>query len=62
VPHEHLYVAYQALLVGQSFARYRVWDKVRAIDYLCAQPDGDATRLGCAQGAGVDRELLPGRP
>ncbi len=45
---EHLQAGAQSLLIGQSVARYFIWDAVRAIDYLVSRPDVDADRLGAA--------------
>jgi hypothetical protein len=36
------------MLVGQSVARYFIWDSKRALDYLASRPDVDPDRLGCA--------------
>ena len=44
---EHLQVGAQSLLVGDSVARYFIWDAKRAIDYLVSRPDVDADRIGC---------------
>jgi acetyl xylan esterase AXE1 len=35
-------------LVGESVARYFIWDAKRALDYLVSRPEVDATRLGAA--------------
>lgn len=43
---EHAYPAPQAFLLGQSVARYFVWDGIRAIDYLVSRPEVDAKRIG----------------
>ena len=45
---EHLQAGAQSLLIGQSVARYFIWDAVRAIDYLVSRPDVDPDRLGAA--------------
>lgn len=45
---EHLQAGAQSLLIGQSVARYFIWDAMRALDYLESLPDVDATRLGAA--------------
>ena len=44
---EHEYAGTQSLLVGRNFASYRIWDGIRAIDYLCLRDEVDATRIGC---------------
>lgn len=43
---EHSYPAPQAFLIGQSVARYFVWDGIRGIDYLVSRPEVDAGRIG----------------
>lgn len=44
---EHEYAGTQSLLVGINLAAYRIWDGMRAIDYLCTRDEVDVTRLGC---------------
>ncbi len=44
---EHDYAGTQALLVGRGFAAWRVWDGIRAIDYLCGRDEVDVDRIGC---------------
>lgn len=36
-----------AILVGRNTATYRVWDGMRAIDYLQSRPEVDPKRIGC---------------
>ena len=36
----------QSILIGESVARYFIWDAKRALDYLVSRPDVDAARLG----------------
>jgi cephalosporin-C deacetylase-like acetyl esterase len=43
---EHMQAETQSLLVGQSVARYFIWDAMRSLDYLTSRPDVDATRIG----------------
>lgn len=43
---EHFLVGVGAILVGTSTARYRVWDGIRAVDYLASRPDIDSKRIG----------------
>lgn len=43
---EHGQAAVRAELIGDSVARYFVWDAIRGLDYLAGRPDVDATRLG----------------
>lgn len=45
---EHIQLGAQALLIGESSARYFIWDAMRSLDYLASRPDVDATRLGAA--------------
>ncbi|MCW5978369.1 MAG: acetylxylan esterase [Bryobacteraceae bacterium] len=44
---QHFQAGGQSLLIGESFARYRIWDAKRALDYLVSRPDVDASRIGC---------------
>jgi dienelactone hydrolase len=50
-----------ALLFGQSMAAWRVWDAMRAIDYLSTRPEVDAARIATlgASGGGTT-SLLTG--
>ncbi len=43
---EHFLVGVGSILVGTNTARYRVWDAMRAIDYVASRPDLDAARIG----------------
>ena len=36
----------QSILIGESVARYFIWDAKRALDYLLSRPDVDSTRVG----------------
>ncbi|MBK5291915.1 MAG: acetylxylan esterase [Acidobacteriia bacterium] len=45
---EHLQAGAQSILIGQSVARYFIWDAMRAIDYLVSRPDVDQDRIGAA--------------
>jgi hypothetical protein len=45
---EHLHAGAQSILVGESVARYFVWDAKRALDYLASRPEVDAARIGAA--------------
>jgi cephalosporin-C deacetylase-like acetyl esterase len=45
---EHLQAGAQSMLVGESVARYFIWDAMRALDYLVSRPDVDSTRIGAA--------------
>lgn len=43
---EHFLVGVGSILVGRNTARYRIWDAMRAIDYLVSRPDIDPERIG----------------
>lgn len=43
---EHFLIGVGSTLVGRSTARYRIWDAIRAIDYLSERPEVDADRVG----------------
>ncbi len=43
---EHSHANGHTMLVGDSVARYRVWDGIRGIDYLVTRPDVDPRRIG----------------
>ncbi len=45
---EHLHAGAQSILVGESVARYFIWDAKRALDYLVSRPEVDSTRIGAA--------------
>lgn len=49
---EHTMVGVGALLVGRQAAHYRIWDGLRAMDYLASRPDIDPQRLGCTGNSG----------
>ncbi len=44
---QHWMAGAPAVLIGQSFARHRIWDATRALDYLVSRPEVDADRIGC---------------
>ena len=44
---QHFMAGAQSILAGQSFARYRIWDGMRALDYLVSRPEVDGERIGC---------------
>ncbi len=44
---QHLLAGAQSALIGQSFARYRIWDAKRALDYLVSRPEVMSDRIGC---------------
>lgn len=43
---EHSYASAQVFLLGESIARYFVWDGIRGIDYLVSRPEVDPKRIG----------------
>jgi hypothetical protein len=43
----HLQAGAPSLLIGDSFARYQIWDSKRALDYLVSRPEVDPERIGC---------------
>jgi len=49
---EHTVMGIQCLLIGDSLARYTIWDGMRALDYLVSRPEVDATRIGCTGNSG----------
>lgn len=49
---EHTMTGVGALLVGGSAANYRIWDGLRAMDYLSSRPEIDPQRLGCTGNSG----------
>jgi cephalosporin-C deacetylase-like acetyl esterase len=44
---EHTLIGVGALLNGESTASYRIWDGIRALDYLCSRPEIDWKHIGC---------------
>lgn len=43
---EHFLIGVGSILVGTNTARYRIWDAMRAIDYLAGRPDIDSKKIG----------------
>lgn len=43
---EHIQAGAQNILIGESVARYFIWDAKRALDYLVSRPEVDPERLG----------------
>jgi len=43
---EHFLIGVGSILVGTNTARYRIWDGMRAIDYLTSREDIDPKRIG----------------
>jgi alpha-beta hydrolase superfamily lysophospholipase len=55
---EHSALGRQCYLAGLNLMNYRVWDAMRAIDYLESRPDVDPARIGCAGTSGGGMETL----
>jgi len=49
---EHTAMALSSTLLGANVAQYRIWDGMRAIDYLQSRPDIRADKIGCAGQSG----------
>ncbi len=49
---EHTSLGSRAWLVGWNFARFRLWDAVRTIDYMFTRPELDCSRLAVAGNSG----------
>jgi len=49
---EHTEQGIQCLLAGDAFARYTVWDGIRALDYLLSRPEVDPKRVGVTGNSG----------
>lgn len=49
---EHNRIGSLAVLLGEGFPRFRVWDAMRALDYLETRPDIDSKALGCMGNSG----------
>lgn len=45
---EHLQAGAQSMLIGESVARYFIWDAMRSVDYLISRPEVDQDRIGAA--------------
>lgn len=43
---EHAEASLQPMLIGDTFARYVIWDAMRGVDYLSNLPEVDANRIG----------------
>jgi cephalosporin-C deacetylase-like acetyl esterase len=49
---EHSLPGQLLLLIGQDLTHYRIWDGMRAIDYLLTRPEVDPQRIGCCGQSG----------
>lgn len=49
---EHAVIGNALELLGTNFARYRIHDGLRALDYLASRPEVDPNRLGCVGNSG----------
>lgn len=45
--YEHSMPGQVLLLMGEDLTHYRVWDGMRAIDYLLTRPEVDTSKIGC---------------
>ena len=43
---EHMLIGVGSTLIGKNTATYRIWDGMRAIDYLVSRPEIDSTKIG----------------
>ncbi|MCC7494328.1 MAG: acetylxylan esterase [Fimbriimonadaceae bacterium] len=50
--HEHCMAGNQINLTGAGFANVRIWDGIRALDYLLSRPEIDPQRVGVAGNSG----------
>jgi cephalosporin-C deacetylase-like acetyl esterase len=50
--YEHSMPGQLQLLLGENLTEYRVWDGMRAIDYLLTRSEVDPKRIGCAGHSG----------
>ena len=50
--YEHSMPGQLLLLMGEDLTHYRIWDGMRAIDYLETRPEVDAKRIACAGHSG----------
>jgi cephalosporin-C deacetylase-like acetyl esterase len=49
---EHSLEGQLLLLIGQDLTQYRIWDGMRALDYLLSRPEIDRERIGCCGQSG----------
>lgn len=43
---QHFQSGAQSILAGENFARYRIWDAKRALDYLVSRPEVESEKIG----------------
>lgn len=48
----HTMTGVGCILLGTNTATFRIWDGMRAIDYLVSRPDIDPAKIGCAGNSG----------
>lgn len=48
----HTVLGVSCIPIGTGFAQFRIWDGMRALDYLVSRPEVDAKRLGCTGNSG----------
>ncbi|MDO9540977.1 MAG: acetylxylan esterase, partial [Kiritimatiellia bacterium] len=49
---EHNMMGNQMSLIGEFFGKWRLWDGIRALDYLLSRPEADPTRVGVTGNSG----------
>jgi cephalosporin-C deacetylase-like acetyl esterase len=49
---EHTILGVQSILLGDTLARYTIWDGIRALDYLLSRPEVDPKRIGVTGNSG----------
>ena len=49
---EHIHAGNQQLLIGEFIGTWRVWDGIRALDYLLSRPEADPTHIGLTGNSG----------
>lgn len=49
---EHTAMGLGCILLGSNVAQYRIWDGMRAIDYLQSRDDIDSSKIGCTGNSG----------
>lgn len=62
---EHSMAGQLLLLMGENLTQYRVWDGMRAVDYLLTRKEVDPERIGCAGHSGggtLTRFIAPLEP